>query len=301
METGFDLFKAIGEETRDHFLPKPKMDLEGFQLGAASAMYMAALNLKALLMLKGPDEKLILTQVVAMALTGHSERSTLPSVLAARGVPRPERDVLGRWSADGSDDYVRNYKAVVKRLIGVVVGDVKAGKVFDNLDEDSAFDELQDVMIRKGVSEEMAREEVSKVKDVGKEWLKSEAVMKITGEEVEALVADIKPKEELKKAMREEIQKAQAIDEEEGIEEGEFLVAVTRDRGSCLHLAKGCWRARGRRFGSWEILPGTPRMDQWTRFCRDCWPSPTNLGQGATPDSLAKEVSDSASADSSSE
>jgi hypothetical protein len=33
------------------------------------------------------------------------------------GVPKSERDPLGRWSPSGSDDYVRTYRALVNELI----------------------------------------------------------------------------------------------------------------------------------------------------------------------------------------
>jgi hypothetical protein len=39
--------------------------------------------------------------------TEHSERATLSSGLAALGVQKPERDLLGRWKPEGSDQYAR--------------------------------------------------------------------------------------------------------------------------------------------------------------------------------------------------
>ena len=52
-----------------------------------------------------------------------------------------------------------------------------------------------------------------------------------------------------------------------------YLIAVAaKKRGACLHLLEGCWRARGRHFSSWEILDRTPRPEEFSRFCRDCWP-----------------------------
>ena len=90
---------------------------------------------------------------------------------------------------------------------------------------------------------------------------------------------------------------------EEDEELGQFLVAVS-GRGSCLHLAKGCWRARGRRFASWELLPGVPRVGQYARFCRDCWPKELDLGAAGSqdvlgPDSLGRDISASECASSS--
>jgi hypothetical protein len=38
----------------------------------------------------------------------HSERATLPSLYAALGVPKTERDLLGRWAPSGSNDKCSN-------------------------------------------------------------------------------------------------------------------------------------------------------------------------------------------------
>ena len=51
--------------------------------------------------------------------TEHSERATMPSALAALGIEKSERDLLGRWTPEGSDQYVRTYNAVVGRLQAV--------------------------------------------------------------------------------------------------------------------------------------------------------------------------------------
>lgn len=44
----------------------------------------------------------------------HSERSTLPSALAAMCIVTTDRDLLGRWLPEGSGQYVRAYNAAVK-------------------------------------------------------------------------------------------------------------------------------------------------------------------------------------------
>ena len=84
----------------------------------------------------------MLSQQLAMVSTGHSERATLPSWLAAQGAPKEDRDAVGRWTRKDSDDYVRNYKAVVKRLLNKIVQDVVTGLAFDTLDEQGDTQEL---------------------------------------------------------------------------------------------------------------------------------------------------------------
>ena len=84
------------------------------------------------------DEKL------AVSLTGHSERGTLQSLLAGLGVPKEERQYLGRWSASGSDEYVRTYRLMVKRMLGKL-GEVLDDKnIFEVVDEAEALETLKE-------------------------------------------------------------------------------------------------------------------------------------------------------------
>ena len=50
------------------------------------------------------------------------------------------------------------------------------------------------------------------------------------------------------------------LDREDGAAAGvQYLIAVAaKKKGACLHLAEGCWRAKGRFFSSWEPVEGDP-------------------------------------------
>lgn len=50
------------------------------------------------------------------------------SGLAAAGVEKTQRDALGRWRPEGSDQYARTYKARVRSLIARFVGIVREGQ-----------------------------------------------------------------------------------------------------------------------------------------------------------------------------
>ena len=135
MEVGYDLWRGIGDEGRDFFLPRMKGDFVGFYDVPASAGDMAILGRIIMAELKVPmiredaeDEEdaqpewrestvPLLHAALHGGWTGHSERCTLPSIFAAMGVPKSERDPFGRWSPSGSDDYVRTYRALVRDLM----------------------------------------------------------------------------------------------------------------------------------------------------------------------------------------
>ena len=63
--------------------------------------------------------------------TGHAFRDWLPSLAAALGVPKPDRDFLGRWAINtsgGSSDYVRTSRDVVQRVQGLVASSLVTGE-----------------------------------------------------------------------------------------------------------------------------------------------------------------------------
>ena len=171
MTTGYDLWAEVGPRGRDYFLPRPAEDLQGFRSGPASSSDMAALLCRAMQELQAPSGERMLSEQLAMVWTGHSERATLPSWLAAQGAPKEDRDTVGRWTPKDSDDYVRNYKAVVKRLLNKVVQDLIAGVAFDTMDEQGNMQELLDAVVKSGVDFEQATEEISTLTSDARVWL----------------------------------------------------------------------------------------------------------------------------------
>ena len=268
LERGFDFFKAIEEEERDHFLPRPSADLEGFRKGAATPMDWAALGVKALTMIKDGKDELLMEPAMAMCFTGHSERTTLASILISSGAPKSDRDLVGRWSPEGSDDYVRSYRAAIKRIVGKVVEESKKATMFEVLDENGALADLEKAMVAKGVPAEAARTQVSKMEEVAQKVFPGEE------NEPEEQNESVNHPEEIKPGARACVPLPEEEDRGEAAAAGvSYLIAVAaKKRGACLHLLEGCWRARGRHFSSWEILDRTPRPEEFSRFCRDCWP-----------------------------
>ena len=86
--------------------------------------------------------------------------------------------------------------------------------------------------------------------------------------------------------------------ESEGEESFTYLVAGTQRKGSCLHRAHGCWRARQRRFSTWEMFQTVPQGG-WDRFCQDCWPKEAPLDDEAESPCSASAASTSSSQGSS--
>ena len=82
----------------------------------------------------------------------HSERASLPSALAAIGIHKTERDLVGRWMPEGSDAYVRTYNAAVSRPQVRFAKEIRKGRGYESYDEGSIFEETKDWKRPKEVS-----------------------------------------------------------------------------------------------------------------------------------------------------
>ena len=59
------------------------------------------------------------------------------------GVPKAERDPLGRWSPSGSDDYVRTYRALIRDLLGRFRRAASLGQLAAFAEEEEAIEEAR--------------------------------------------------------------------------------------------------------------------------------------------------------------
>ena len=225
-------------------------------------MDLAMLNIKALEVLGSPTGSgLLLPRVLVPVWSGHSERATLPSCLAALGVPKAERDPLGRWGAEGSDTYVRSYRALVRRLINLFVGKARSQDGYNELDEEDAILDTRRLFERRRVPPQAGEAALRDLMGASKGFFTSVAVMVDGGEELAGEEAKIR-----------EAVEAKAPDDEH--EEFSFVISMNKRGGrSTLHRRDGCWRARRLCFGSFELVagPDPPAENLFDHRCRDCW------------------------------
>ena len=123
---GMSLWKA--EEMnfgRDFFLPLPAADFSGCRRGMASYSHVVSLSKQLWRCLRFPtlsegqwvfsDTFLFASPDAVSFWTAHSERNWLVSILAAAGVPREQREFIGRWRASSSsEEYVRSARFIVR-------------------------------------------------------------------------------------------------------------------------------------------------------------------------------------------
>ena len=275
ISVGYHLWKELPPGDRDFFLPRPIANAEGFGTKVASAGDAAAMGTSLAAYMQIPRKvvegqgvsyvtwelspEALLPGALAGGWTNHSERATLPSALAAIGVGKDHRNLIGRWSPEGSDDYVRTYRAAVKELVVRFVSTVKSGKSYEAFDEEDAFAQVQARVVGQ-VGDEAAVEGAIATLRVLAEGVSRE-LAEFGGLVPTAVVSPLPV-----------VEPPAPVDLDPFA--SKYLVVYTHN-GKCarLHLSYGCWRARQMAFTSFEYLDvDPPPRDAYNAVCRGCWP-----------------------------
>lgn len=163
LDTGLRVLRRISEENSEYLV------CEGLSTGSMKPGRMISyqeavlLSISAFDAMKGENAKEgpLLPEGWCRFWTEHSERSTLSSGLASIGVVKSDRDLLGRWSPEGSDQYVRTYNSVVGRLQQTYASAIRRGDAYHRLDEGAILEDLKVWMVEKwGIQESEARSSV---------------------------------------------------------------------------------------------------------------------------------------------
>ena len=274
LATGLELLSGVMDRERDYLIPRFSMDMSEALARPASGLDLAAMGLRTLLAAKVPvladgvwrlGEEFLLGGALAEAWTGHGERATLPSVLAAAGVAKAERDPLGRWCPEASDDYVRTYRALVGKLTMRYVGIAKGVGGEDAVDEEESFSGAKVALTLKGYEAERVAEELRAldVRCAGflvtlKAFHGGEADGGIQDTDVEARAV--------------ELQREQETDDE-GLAPTFVVVFTRRGRVARLHRFGACVHAGADCCHDTELLyDEVPNQAKYNAVCRTCWP-----------------------------
>ena len=237
--------------------------------------------------------------------TEHSERATLPSAMAALEVQKVDRDLLGRWCPEGSDQYIRTYNTVISRMQHRFAEVVRSGKSHQIFDEGGIYEDLKVWMTTHWkVEPENASAGVEKWKEVLK--LQNYAPVEQLGrdpatpEAVSSSSSSSSSDEEPRTAVASS-HGTQEEDPDDGATDrrkmrkldvdrrGGFIVVSRRlGRGTLHKLGAGsCWMARRRGFTKSDIWESLPEPELYSSRCKLCWPqdNPDESG-GSTSDSL---------------
>ena len=207
--------------------------------------------------MRGADGFIMLPEGWERFWTEHSERSTLTSGLAALGVPRTDRDLLGRWAPEGSDQYVRTYNAAVTRLQKLYAEPVREGRGYESFDEGAVLEDLKEWLVtkwyvEKGVAHQAVEEWKARFNTqesfegmlgAGDEKKEQEPTH---GSEHSSSDSSSSSSSSSGEESAAKIKRVERLDEER--ESGYVIVYNRIDRGK-LHRGgkKGCWMAKQRK------------------------------------------------------
>lgn len=276
LRVGLELFQQVcGDQAWDFVVPRPRADLRGFLAKPPSASELALLQQHVLTRLRVPHYsaerdtwefreggRKLLSPHWARCWTSHSERNTLNSALTAMGVPKDRRDFLGRWSPQGSDEYVRTYRSAVKALVGTFIEHVREKDAFKLLEEDDVVQDAMAKMAGHYAVDVLDREaeDLSLVLQYVCEDLRTVPLTPELGEPGDVPVPPNLPDSEPEPA--------------EDMAAPYILARSKQGRHLCLHKSAGCWKAIGRRFQDWEpYVKGTPDENDDHAVCglSGCW------------------------------
>ena len=221
--------------------------------------------------------------------TEHSERATLASGLAALGIKKDERDLLGRWQPEGSDQYVRTYNAVVGRLQRVYAETVRRKGAYEVLDEGAILEDIKVWLASFWSVEEATAQGAVEAWKVKLQWLRTSRSVQRQEEGQESPTSIASPDEsdvEKERLAREADVKKRRIALEEERDGGYVIVYRRAGRGTLHRLdASGCWMAKKRGFAKSEMFAECPEPERYSVCCKLCWPLETQGQGGSTSDS----------------
>ena len=235
--------------------------------------------------------------------TEHSERATMPSALAALGIEKSERDLLGRWTPEGSDQYVRTYNAVVGRLQAVYAAPLREGRGYEAFDEGAVLEGLKTWLCEKwnadpteaGTAVDAWKKKLSPWMGFADQVRKGAvaAGLDAPGEPVaKAMSSSSSSSDSSSEDTEATSSKRRKVDRLEEERPPGFIVVYNRINRGKLHRAGkgGCWMARHRRFKKATTYDGEPDEGAYTSRCRLCW---QDIGKESSSSDSEDEVVES--------
>ena len=161
LEDGWRLFTGLNEEPRTYWLPLPTADLQAFaktdraeityaKAASAGRALLASLRVSHGTESKDGPEEMLLAKGVQALWTLHGDRATLNSWAACKDYSKETRQALGRWSADGSDEYIRTSRSIVLSTQRELAKFIRLDAKPDDLGEPDLYDKVNLFMLDHG-------------------------------------------------------------------------------------------------------------------------------------------------------
>lgn len=283
LETGLRMVLEMRPEAREYLVGSDIMHGEMKPATLMSYTEAVLLSVDAMSSMREGERELepMVPLVWVRFWTEHSERATLPSGLACLGVAKSDRDMLGRWAPEGSDQYIRTYNNLVGGMQGLFADAIRRGDAYHRLDEGSTLEDLKKWLVDKwGVPFDEADSAVESWKaKITKKGVFESMLIREEGENTPTEVAEteevLSPCESSEPTdLEPEPMKRRKMSRVDSERQTGYIVVFNRINRGTLHRAgdDGCWMARTREFRRAEVYKELPKEDSYTKRCRLCWP-----------------------------
>ena len=281
LHQGWMIFVSMGASSRLCWLPKPSRDLQSFTEDPPTYMDSCGISRKLFGLMKcfkyepafalendafvpvidgdGEPLQLLMPGVQAFWME-HSDRAVLPGWTHLLEYNKETRDMLGRWSPQNSDEYLRVAKTSNLRTQTAVAAKVRGGLNFADLGEDEALYRLGSFMEERGFTED----EIAFQKKLLR--MPFYALADPAPKPVDiAQILDPLLAPEVEDLSDVEMPDALSAPEEGGVPQDTWVLRLEKGgRSRTLHKVGWCWRTPGIHYASFETLS----LEEAMEFCR---------------------------------
>jgi hypothetical protein len=214
--------------------------------------------------------------------TEHSERNWIVSMAAASGIPREERQMLGRWAVkESGDEYVRSAQRIVAKIQCSLLERLRTDREWDL--RNSGLDEVKDRITKANYDADSIRRQMLKL-EMPEVWTPVESddsflgmVMRSPGVDLEEMGRHLdEPQPEETPPIQEVMEDRKGADdvgsEEDDVDaQGKFFVAINvRSRHRRLHIWGKCGTKPGQNFAAYEPHNSLKGV-KFNSLCGHCW------------------------------
>ena len=285
LSTGFGLMKELFADKKevDYLIPRGSTGSGGSPLAPASYAEASAAERKLFAELKLPawsleggwreDGVALLAPHFVGFWTLHSPRTFMPSMLIFLDTEKSKRDMVGRWSPSGSDDYSRTFRAAVAKMQAQVASALHEGLGLSTMKDSDIVEKLDEFLRdRRFMSSEQAESQVALLSGLMCDFHYS---LQAAGADIPFKTTSVEVPLVQKLP---EVGTQESSDHSQGLE-GCFLIIYTRGRKFArLHKFGSCHWSMIEVHDSLRVEVVTP--GQYDSRCKFCWPG-TGAGQPA--------------------
>jgi len=214
--------------------------------------------------------------------TEHSERNWIVSMAVASGIPREERQMLGRWAVkESSDEYIRSAQRIVARIQCTLLEKLRADREWDL--RNSGLDEVKEYITKIKYDADSISGQMYKL-EMPEAWTpvaedephQSPLAKPHAAEPEEPGQRQDEPQPEESKSLKEVMEVREEADdvgsEEDDVDaRGKFFVAINvRSRHRKLHIWGKCGTKPGQNFAAYEPHDSLKGV-QFNSLCGHCW------------------------------